>query len=73
MYKCIHKVLKAINILCKIIILDCFSVIERSNLISILMRLMIISIPGKNNIQHSKNENFMYRNHLCDSYEHVPL
>ena len=57
MYKCINKVLKAINMLCKIIILDCFSVIEKSNLISILMRLMIISIQGKNSIQDSENEN----------------
>lgn len=57
MYKCINKVLKAINILCKIIILDCFSVIEKSNLILIHMRLMIISIQGKISIQDSENEN----------------
>lgn len=57
MYKCINKVLKAINMLCKIIILDCFSVIEKSNLILIRMRLMIISIQGKNSIQDSENEN----------------
>lgn len=57
MYKCINKVLKAINMLCKIIILDCFSVIEKSNLILIHMRLMIISIQGKISIQDSENEN----------------